>query len=185
LLGFPALINLYSESIRLSPPIHQGRFAYRTTFQGRNPDRIEADGTDSSNSPTHPTNPDQSSQSSQFGRPSRQKRLCPCESGLNDGYHKFDKCAYVNPSVRPPNWKPNPAAEERFQNAYKSFTFRNAYKRAIARHQSNSTDLTNPPAAKSDKESTRAAFGTYVPKQKLSSLLQANRVYNSMLRVAD
>ena len=53
LLEFPALINLYSESIRLSPPIHQGRFAYRTTFQGRNPDGTEAEGTNSGNSPTN------------------------------------------------------------------------------------------------------------------------------------
>jgi hypothetical protein len=131
LLGFPALINLYSESIRLSPPIHQGRFAYGTTFQGRNPNGTEADNANSGNSPTYPTNP---GQSGQFGRSSRQKRPCLCESGLNGGYHRFEDCPYINPSVRTPNWQLDPSAEDRFKEACKNFRYRTAYKRTIARY---------------------------------------------------
>ncbi|CEJ62224.1 hypothetical protein PMG11_10731 [Penicillium brasilianum] len=179
---FPALINLYAESIRLAPPIHQAKFAHGTTFQGRNPDGTEAitsaSGVNSGASSGNPTN---NSSGNQTNFDSHSRPTCPFHSQPNDGNHRFNDCPYVNPQARPPNWQSDKAAEDRFKEACRNWKFRTAYKRAISKHQptTNSTNSTNPTAKSEEDETTRAAFGTYVPKQKVSSLLQANRAFNS------
>ncbi|KAH9806623.1 hypothetical protein DFH28DRAFT_941286, partial [Melampsora americana] len=150
---FPALINLYAESIRLAPPIHQAKFAHGTTFQGRNPDGTEsASGASSGN----PTNNDSGNTTNSN---SRNRPSCPCHGQPNDGNHRFEDCPYVNPQARPPGWQSDKAAEDRFKEACRNWKFRTAYKRAIAKHQP-TTNSTNPTAKSEEDETTRAAFGT-------------------------
>ena len=51
----------------------------------------------------------------------------------------FEKCAYINPSVRPNGWTPDQKALERFEQALQHPGYKYAYETAIKQYQPNST----------------------------------------------
>jgi hypothetical protein len=53
--------------------------------------------------------------------------------------HRFEKCAYINLSVRPNGWSPDQNALERFEWALQHPIYKNAYDRAIKLYQPNSS----------------------------------------------
>jgi hypothetical protein len=70
---------------------------------------------------------------------SRKPRIYPCKSGINNGMYRFEKYAYINPSVRPNSWSPDQEALKRFERALQHPTYKNAYDRAIKLYQPNSS----------------------------------------------
>lgn len=63
----------------------------------------------SDSSPTDSTN--QNSQIGQNSRsPTSRKRLCLCLSDLDRGDHLFNRCPYINDSIRSSGWLPDPEA---------------------------------------------------------------------------
>ena len=53
--------------------------------------------------------------------------------------HRFEKCAYINLSVRPKGWTPDQEALERFERALQHPNYKYAYDRAIKLYQPNSS----------------------------------------------
>ncbi|OKP10453.1 hypothetical protein PENSUB_4120, partial [Penicillium subrubescens] len=86
------LVNLFVEQYRpIAPATHNRRQIAHQTYQGRNPDDNEE--SESNKTPTKP------------GR--KGKGTCLCKGPPSNGYYDFDQCSYINPLVRPKDWKPS------------------------------------------------------------------------------
>ena len=81
---------------------------------------------------------DQYSTTSQTS-PKRSKKRCPCEEHPNAGYHYFSDCYYINDSIKPSNWTPNPKAIEQLEKACKNELFKKAYDIVKEKYSSNLT----------------------------------------------
>jgi hypothetical protein len=53
--------------------------------------------------------------------------------------HRFEKCAYINPLVRPNGWTPDQKALKRFDRALQHPGYKYAYETAIKLYQPNSS----------------------------------------------
>lgn len=123
IIPFNLLTKRYRDSTKLVKPI-------RTSQPSKSPAIAHA---------TYQGQPDHQGQQSQQGQqrqqnhPNQQKkqRLCPCESGLNNGMHRFNKCAYINPAVRLDGWTLDQDALKRFERANQHEGFRLSYENAI------------------------------------------------------
>ncbi|QRD86125.1 hypothetical protein F9C07_2104977 [Aspergillus flavus] len=84
----------------------------------------------SNSSPINSTN--QNSQIEQNSRsPTSRKWLCPYLSNPDREDHLFNRYPYINDSIRPSGWSPNPKTLNRFESACLNPRFKTAYDSAI------------------------------------------------------
>lgn len=128
-----------SENNDVIPPFYEMTKRFRDytrlnqSNQPRNPRSKIAAATLQGLSDSSPT--DSTNQNSQIGQNSRsptsRKRLCPCLSDPDRGDHLFNRCPYINDSIRPSGWSPDPEALNRFESACLNPRFKTAYDSAI------------------------------------------------------
>ena len=152
------LVNLFVEQYRpIAPSTHNRRQIAHQTYQGKNPDDEPEE------TPTKP------------GR--KGKGTCPCKGPPSNGYHDFDQCSYINPLVRPKDWKPSRKAQQAFkQRCEYSLGFKKAYQHAIKKHQK-SDEPESDEIVESDEspESTkRDAFSVYIPREQTNDIFRSN-----------
>jgi hypothetical protein len=137
------------------------RIAHQT-YQGRNPDS-------------------ESDSDEKLSKPGR-KGTCPYKGPPSNGDHDFDQCSYINPLVRPNNWKPNKKAQQAFKERCElSPRFKTAYDYAIKKHQKSDeseesdellTEELTDELTDSTKSASRNVFAVYIPKEQVKDIFR-------------